>query len=74
MLNKFLEEITISKAYKNLVNIFWLLNANILSNENDIIELKLVKTLLFGLLYNLSKYQLKTVCKYINKNLINRFI
>ena len=43
-------------------------------DEDHAIELEPGKTTLFGPLYNLSKYQLKMLCEYIDKNLANRFI
>lgn len=58
MLDKFLEKLTIPKAYKDLVNIFLLFNTNILllyQDKNHVIELELGKTLLFNLLYKLLK-------------------
>ncbi len=68
---------TIPKVYKNLANVFLLSNANFLPphrDKNYAIELEPEKTPPFGLLYNLSEYQLKTLCEYIDKNLANRFI
>ncbi len=72
-----LEEPTIPKVYKDLANVFSPSNANFLPTHRDedhAIKLELGKTPLFGLLYNLSEYQLKTLCKYIDKNLANGFI
>ncbi len=76
-LDESLEEPTIPKAYKVLANIFSPSNANFLPpnrDEDDAIELEPGKTPLFGPLYNLSEYQLKTLREYIDENLANRFI
>ncbi len=72
-----LEEPTIPKAYRDLAKIFSASNANSLPphrDEDHAIELKPEKTPPFGLLYNLSQYQLKTLREYIEKNLGNGFI
>ncbi len=77
MLNESLEEPTIPKAYRDLTNAFLLSNANSLPphwDKDDAIELEPGKTTPFGLLYNLSEYQLKTLREYIDKNLANVFI
>ena len=76
-LDNSLEEPTISKAYRDLADVFLLSNANSLPthrDESQIIELEPEKTSPFGPLYNLSEYQPKTLCQYIDKNLANRFI
>ncbi len=76
-LNESLEEPTFPKEYRNLANVFSLSNANSLSpdrEKNHAIELNHGKTPLFGPLCNLSEYQLKTLRKYIDKNLANKFI
>ncbi len=72
-----LEELTIFKAYRDLANVFSSSNANFLpphQDENQAIDLEPGKTPPFGLLYNLSEYQLKTLREYINKYLANWFI
>ncbi len=72
-----LEKPTIHKAYRDLVKVFSSSNANSLPShrdENHAIELEPGKTSQFGLLYNLSGYQPKTLCEYIDKNLANGFI
>ncbi len=72
-----MEEPTIPKAYRDLVNVFSLFNATSLPLHRDqdhAIELEPGKTHPFGPLYNLSEYQLKTPVKYIDKNLTNGFI
>ncbi len=76
-LDESLEEPNIPKAYRNLVNVFSPSNANFLPphrDEDHAIELEPGKTSLFGPLYHLSEYQLKTLCKYIDENLANGFI
>ena len=76
-LDESLEEPTISKAYRNLADIFSPSNANFLRphrDEDHAIELELEKKQPFDPLYNLSEYQLKTLREYIDKNLANRFI
>ncbi len=76
-LDESLEEPTIFKVYRDLANVFSPSNANFLPphrEENQAIELEPGKTPLFGPLYNLSEYQLKTLCEYIDKNLSNGFI
>ncbi len=76
-LNESLEEPTISKAYRDLANIFLPSNANFLTpnrDEDHAIQLEPEKTLLFGPLYNLSEYQLKMLGEYIDKTLATRFI
>ena len=76
-LDESVKEPTISKVYRDLANLFLLSNANRLSlywEEDHAIELKPQKTSLFGPLYNLSKYQLKMLYEYMEKNLIKRFI
>lgn len=59
ILNKFLNKQTISKVYKNLINIFLSSNINYLflyQDKNYPIKLKLTKSFLFYLFYNLFKY------------------
>ncbi len=76
-LDESLEEPTILKAYIDLTNVFSPSNANFLPphrDEDHAIELEAGKTALFGPLYNLSEYQLKTLREYIDENLANRFI
>ena len=76
-LDESLEEPTISKVYRDLANVFSPSNANFLPphrEENQAIELEPGKTPLFGPLYNLSEYQLKTLREYIDENLANGFI
>ncbi len=76
-LDESLGEPTIPKEYKDLANVFLLSNANSLPphrDEDHAIELEPEKTPPFGLLYNLSEYQLKTLREYIDKNLTNGFI
>lgn len=76
-LDESLEEQTILKIYKNLANVFLSSNANFLPlyrDEEHEIELIPEKTPSFGPLYNLFEYQLKTLRKYIDKNLANGFI
>ena len=76
-LDEFLEEPTIPKGYRDLANVFLVLNANFLPPNYDkhhAIELEPGKKPSLGPLYNLSEYQLKTLCEYIDKNLANRFI
>lgn len=66
--DEFLEEQTIFKVYKDLENIILLSNANILSlyqGKDFAIKLDIRQTLMFDLLYNLLKYQLKTLYKYM---------
>ncbi len=77
MLDESLEESTIPKAYRDLANGFSPSNANSLPpyrDEDHAIKLEPGKTPPFGPLYNLSEYQLKTLCEYIDKNLANGFI
>ena len=65
-LDESLEEPTIPKAYKDLTNVFSPFNANSLlphQDEDHAIKLELGKTPLFSPLYNLSEYQLKTLCE-----------
>ncbi len=76
-LDESLEEPTIFKAYRDLANVFSPSNANSLPPHRDedyAIELEPGKTPPFSPLYNLSEYQLKTLRKYIDKNLANGFI
>ncbi len=76
-LDEFLKEPTIAKAYRDLVDVFSPSNANVLTphrDEDHAIELEPGKTPPFGLLYNLSDYQLKTLCEYIDENFANGFI
>ncbi len=76
-LDESLEEPTIPKAYRDLADVFSPSNANSLPSHRDedhAIELEPEKTPPFGPLYNLSEYQLKTLRKYIDENLANRFI
>ncbi len=76
-MDKYLEESTTPKEYKDLANVFSPSNSYSLPTHRDedhAIELELGKTPLFGLLYNLSEYQLKTLREYMDKNLANRFI
>ncbi len=76
-LDESLEEPTIPKAYRDLANVFSPSNANSLpthQDEDHAIELGPGKTPLFCPLYNLSEYQLKTLRKYIDENLANKFI
>ena len=76
-LNEFLEEPTISKVYRDLAYVFPPSNADFLPthlDEDHAIELEPEKIPLFGLFYNLSEYQLKTLREYIDKNLANGFI
>ncbi len=77
MLDESLKEPTISKAYRELADIFSPSNANSLPlyrDEDHAIELEPGKTPLLGPLYNLSEYQLKTLHKYTDENLANGFI
>ena len=72
-----LEEPTIPKAYRDLADVFSPSNANSLPphrDEDHAIELEPEKTALFGPLYNLSEYQLKTLRECIDENLANSFI
>ncbi len=76
-LDESLEEPTILKAYRDLVNVFSPSNSNCLQphpNEDHAIELESRKTPPIGPLYNLSKYQLKTLREYIDKYLANGLI
>ncbi len=76
-LDESLEEPTILKAYIDLANVSSPSNANFLSSHRDedhAMELEPGKTSLFSPLYNLSDYQLKKLCEYIDKNLANGFI
>ncbi len=76
-LDESLEEPSIPKAYRDLANVFPTSNANSLPthrDESQAIELEPGKTLPFGLLYNISGYQLKTLREYIDENLANWFI
>ncbi len=76
-LDESLEEPTIPKEYKDLANIFSLSNANSLPLhrvEDHAIEVERGKTSPFDPIYNLSEYQLKTFCEYIDKNLAYRYI
>ncbi len=76
-LDESLEEPTIPKAYRNLATVFSPSNANSPPphrDEDHAIELEPGKIPLFGLLYNLSEYQLRTLREYKNKNLGNGFI
>ena len=75
-LDEHLKEPTISKAYRDLADVFLPSNANSLPphrDEDHAIELESGKTPPFGPLYNLSEYQLKTLCDYIDENLAIRF-
>ena len=77
MLDESLEDPTIPKVYRDPANVFLPSNANFLlpyRDEDHAIELEPGKTPPFGPLYNLSEYQLKTLCEYIDKNLANSFI
>ncbi len=76
-LDESLEEPTIPKAYRDLANVSSPSNANSLPphrDEDHAIELEPDKTALFGPLYNLSEYQLKTLRECIDENLANGFI
>ncbi len=76
-LDESLEEPTIPKAYKNLVNVFSPSNASSLPphrDEDHVIELEYGKTPPFSPLYNLSEYQLKTLREYMDKNFANEII
>ena len=76
-LDESLEELTISKVYRDLENVFSPSNANSLPTHRDedhSIELESGKTPPFGPIYNPSEYQPKTLRKYINTNLANGFL
>ncbi len=76
-LDESLEKPTILKVYRDLANVFSPSNANFLPthrDEDDTIELEPGKTPPCGPLYNLFEYKLKTLRKYMDENLANRFI
>ena len=76
-LDESLQEPTIFKVYKDLTNVFSPSNVNFLPPHRDEdygIELESGKTPPFDPLYNLSEYQLKKLCEYIDENLANKFI
>ncbi len=72
-----LAEPNIPKVYRDLVDVFSPSNANFLPphrDEDHAIDLKPEKTPPFGLIYNLSEYQLKTLRESLDENLANGFI
>ncbi len=76
-LDESFQEPTIFKVYRDLTNVFSPSNANFLPphrDEDHGIELEFGKTPPFGPLYNLSEYQLKKLCEYIDENLANKFM
>ncbi len=76
-LDESLEEPTIPKAYRDLADFFSPSNSNSLPphrDEDHTVDLEPGKTPSFGLLYNLSEYQLKPLREYIDQNLAIGFI
>lgn len=75
--NEALEDLMISKAYKNVKSIFSKSNVNTLSlhqDEDQAIELKTGKTPLFGYFFKFFKCQLKDLSEYVDENFATRLI